>query len=161
MARPITKIASQPVTEQDRQNQAVDSVLASLAQNAEGIQEAIQLLQELHDSGVLGALQAAVEAKEDIAKIVVGQIARPPVTNMINNAMAAAGALTELSPDTTQKLMKGMTKGIQKAEEGLRSGQKVGIFDLMRAISDPDMNRAVGFGLNLLKGLGEGLKEDE
>ncbi|MFP3380752.1 DUF1641 domain-containing protein, partial [Bacillus sp. SIMBA_069] len=73
--------------------------------------------------------------------------------------MAAAGGLAELEPEMTQKLMKGVSKGLQKADEGLHSGQKVGIMDLMKALSDPDINRAIGFGINLLKGVGEGLKE--
>lgn len=161
MARPITRVVKPPVTETDKQNQAVENVLQSLAQNADGIQETIKLLQELHSSGILGALNAAVGAKEEIAKIVVGQMVRPPVTNIVNNAMAAAGGLSELDPEVTQRLMKGVTKGLQKADEGLRAGDKVSIFDLMKALSDPDINRAIGFGMNLLKGIGEGLKEKE
>ncbi|MDR7316461.1 DUF1641 domain-containing protein [Brevibacillus nitrificans] len=159
MARPITKVAEPTLSEKEKQDQKVERVLQSLAQNPEGIQATIKLLQELHDSGILGAVNAAVEAKEDIAKIVVGQMVRPPVTNMINNAMAAAGGLAELNPEMTKKLMGGVTKGLQQADEALRSGKKVGIFDLMKALRDPDINRAIGFGINLLKGVGKGLKD--
>ncbi|MED3498212.1 DUF1641 domain-containing protein [Brevibacillus agri] len=159
MARPITKVVKPEVSEEQKQAQTVDRVLQSLTENPEGIQATIKLLQELHDSGILGALNAAVEAKEDIAKIVVGQMVRPPVTNMINNAMAAAGGLTELDPEMTKKLMAGVTKGLQRADEALQSGAKVGVFDLIKALRDPDINRAMGFGINLLKGVGEGLKD--
>lgn len=160
MARPITKVVEPVLTEKERQDQTVDQVLQSLAQNPEGIQATIKLLQELHESGILGALNAAVEAKEDIAKIVVGQMVRPPVTNMINNAMAAAGGLSDLNPEMTKKLMGGVAQGLQRADEALRSGKKVGIVDLMKALRDPDINRAMGFGINLLKGVGEGLKDE-
>ncbi|WP_019119565.1 DUF1641 domain-containing protein [Brevibacillus massiliensis] len=159
MARPITRIARTPVTEKERQNQAVENVIEVLAKNADGIQEAIKLLQELHNSGILGALNAAVEAKEEIAKIVVGQMGRPPVTNMINNALAAAGELTAVNPEMTKKLMSGLAKGLQKAEEGSRTEAAIGIFDLIKALRDPDVNRAIAFGINLLKGVGEGLKD--
>jgi uncharacterized protein YjgD (DUF1641 family) len=159
MARPITHIARTPVTEKERQNQAVENVIEVLAKNADGIQEAIKLLQELHNSGILGALNAAVEAKEEIAKIVVGQMGRPPVTNMINNALAAAGELTAVNPEMTKKLMSGLAKGLQKAEEGSRTEAAIGIFDLIKALRDPDVNRAIAFGINLLKGVGEGLKD--
>ncbi|USG66144.1 DUF1641 domain-containing protein [Brevibacillus ruminantium] len=158
MARPITNIVVPPVTEKERQNQAVEGVIQVLVQNADGIQETIKLLQELHHSGILGALGAAVEAREDIAKVVVGQMERPPVTQLINNAMAAAGGLAELNPDMTKKLMSGLAKGLQKAEEGSCSEATVGIFDLIKALRDPDINRAIVFGINLLKGVGEGLK---
>lgn len=159
MARPISKVVEPVLTEKEKQDQSVEGVIQALAKNPEGIQATIKLLQKLHESGILGALNAAVEAKEDIAKIVVGQMVRPPATTLLNNAMAAAGGLTELDPEMTKKLMGGVTKGLQRADDALRSGKKVGVFDLMKALRDPDINRAMGFGINLLKGLGEGLKE--
>lgn len=119
MARPISKVAEPVLTEREKQDQSVESVIQALAKNPEGIQATIKLLQELHESGILGALNAAVEAKEDISKIVVGQMVRPPVTTLINNAMAAAGGLTELDPDITKKLMGGVTKGLQRADDAL------------------------------------------
>ncbi|MDF2038428.1 DUF1641 domain-containing protein [Cytobacillus oceanisediminis] len=159
MAKPIHKVAEPILNEKDMQGQALEKVLRDLTQNADGIQEAIKLLQELHESGILEAVTSLVEAKEKIAKIAVGQMLRPPVTNAINNGMAAAGLLTELNPETTKILMEGLSKGLQKAEEGLQQNQKVGLFDLIKLTKDPDVNRAMGFGINFLKGLGEGMKE--
>lgn len=159
MAKPIKTIAKQTLTQSEQQNQAVENVIQVLTTNAQGIQETIKLLQELHNSGFLGALNAAVEAKEEIAKTVMGQMVRPPVTNLINNAMAAASGVSELDPAITQKFMNSVTKGIRKAEEGIRSGSKLGIIDLIKALSDPDVNRAMNYGLHLLKGIGEGLQE--
>ncbi|MFC4769765.1 DUF1641 domain-containing protein [Effusibacillus consociatus] len=159
MAKPITKIAPVVLTEKEKEEQSLEKVVQDVARNAEGIQETLKLLQELHDSGILEALNAAIESKEQIAKIAVGQLLRPPVTNMINNAMATAGALAELDPEMTKKLVSSLTKGLQKAEEGLENNSRVGVFDLVKALKDPDINRAIGFGLNLLKGIGEGLKQ--
>jgi uncharacterized protein YjgD (DUF1641 family) len=55
--------------------------------------------------------------------------------------------------------MGGLSKGLQKAEEGFQSNKKVGVFELVKLIRDPDVNRVIKFSLNLLKGLGEGLKD--
>jgi uncharacterized protein YjgD (DUF1641 family) len=159
MAKPITNIAKSAPTEEEKREKTLETVIEDIAQNADSIRQTIKLLQELHDSGILGALNAIIEAREEVAKILMGQMVRPPVTNMINNAMAVAGALTEIDPDMTKKLMGSVTKGLQKAEEGLRSNEKVGLFELIKALRDPDINRAIGFGLNFLKGIGEGLKE--
>lgn len=161
MAKPITKISDPVLTEKEKRDQTLENVMRDLAENADSLKETIKLLQELHESGILGALNSLVAAKENVAKILVGQMLRPPVTNLVNNGMAAAGALTELDPEMTKKIMGGMTKGLQKAEEGLRSNKKVSAFALMKLLADPDVNRAMGFGINLLKGLGEGLKETE
>ncbi|WP_028399978.1 DUF1641 domain-containing protein [Ectobacillus panaciterrae] len=159
MAKPITNVVKPIMSEKEKQQQSLDHVVQDLAQNADGIRETIQLLQELHESGVLEGLNSLLKAKEDVAKIAVGQMTRPPVTNAINNAVAAAGVLTELDPQMTKKLTRSVANGLQKAEEGLQADTKVGILDIMKALKDPDINRAVGFGLNLLKGVGEGLKE--
>ncbi|MGG1678622.1 DUF1641 domain-containing protein [Neobacillus sp. NRS-1170] len=159
MAKPISQIAETILNEKEMQNQVLEKVIHDVTQNAEGIQETLKLLQELHESGILGAVNSFVEAKEKIAKIAVGQMLRPPVTNAINNGMAAAGMLTELNPELTKKIMESVSNGFQKAEEGLRLNKKVGLFDLLKLMKDPDVNRAMGFGINFLKGLGEGLKE--
>ncbi|GKU80921.1 DUF1641 domain-containing protein [Niallia sp. NCCP-28] len=159
MAKPITKVEAPVFTEKEQQNQTLEKVLQDLSRNADGIKETIKLLQELHESGILGAINNLVEAKEDVAKIAVGQMLRPPVTNALNNAMAAAGVLTELDPEITKKLVGGLSTGLQRAEEGFRANKKVHIFDLVKLIRDPDVNRVVRFSIDLLKGLGEGLKD--
>ncbi|MEJ8545161.1 DUF1641 domain-containing protein [Brevibacillus borstelensis] len=159
MAKPTTKIVQPVLTEEEKRSKALEQVLSDTALNADGIRETIKLLQELHQSGILGAVVSLVEAKEEVAKIAVGQLVRPQVTNAINNAMAVAETLTEIEPEMTKKLAGSLAKGLKKAEEGLRQEEKVGIFDLIKALQDPDINRAVAFGMNLLKGMGQGLKD--
>jgi len=159
MARPIQTIQKAELTEEEKKIQSLENLLSGVAQNKDSLLETLNLLQELHDSGVMEALGSLLKAKESAAKIAVGQLTRKPVTNMINNAMAAGGILTELDPETTSKLAKSLTAGLKKAEQGLKADTKFGLLDLMKAVKDPDINRALGFGFNLLKGIGEGLKE--
>lgn len=159
MAQPIKIIKKVELTEEQQKAQSLESLISEVAQNKDSLLDTLQLLQELHNSGILEAMNSLVKAKEKVAKIAVGQMTREPVTNLINNAMAAGGALTTLDPEMTQKLMNGVAKGLEKAEQGLQSNSKVGILDLLKVLNDPDINRAIGFGLNLLKGVGEGLKD--
>ncbi|GGE12105.1 hypothetical protein GCM10011571_11830 [Marinithermofilum abyssi] len=159
MAKPITKIEQPTLTEKEMQQRSLEKVIKDVADNAEGIQQTIQLLQELHNSGVLEAVKALFEAKEKITKIAVGQLLNPPVTRAINNVMAAAEALTELDPEMTKKLTGSVVKGLKKAEEDIENNTQVGILDLLKALRDPDINRAMGFSLRFLKGMGEGLKD--
>ncbi|PLS07072.1 DUF1641 domain-containing protein [Neobacillus cucumis] len=159
MAKPIQTIQKTEWTDEQKKIQSLENLLSGVADNKDSLLETLSLLQELHDSGILEALGSLLIVKESAAKIAVGQIARKPVTNMINNAMAAGGILTELEPETTSKLAKSLTAGMQKAEQGLKADTKLGVFDIMKALKDPDINRALGFGFNLLKGIGEGLKE--
>lgn len=156
MAKPITAFANKEQA-QDKKN--FEQLAEYALNNADGLTQTIKLLQELHESGILDALVALVQAKEKVAKIAIGQMVRPPVTNMINNAMAAAGALTELDPEFTKKLVAGLSNGMKKAEESVAKSEKAGMLDLLKALKDPDINRTVLFGINLLKGIGEGLKD--
>lgn len=159
MAKPIVNIVKPVLTEEEKNAKKLEQIKTEAAVNADGILDTIKLLQELHDSGILEAVKALLEAKEKVAKIAVGQLLRPPVTNAINNAMAVAEAAGEMNPEMTKKLVASLGNGLKKAEEGLQKGEKVGLLDLYKALNDPDVNRAIGFGINLLKGLGEGLKK--
>ncbi|WP_338469753.1 DUF1641 domain-containing protein [Niallia sp. XMNu-256] len=158
MAAPIRKIKRIELTEEQKKEQTLESLLSEVAENKDSLLETLQLLQELHNSGILEAANSLVKTKEEVAKIAVGQITREPVTNLINNAMAAGGVLTQMDPETTKKLMGSVAKGLEKAQQGLQSDSQTSILDLMKALKDPDMNRAITFGMNLLKGVGEGLK---
>ena len=159
MAQPIQLIKKAELTEKQKKEQSLESLLSQVAKNKDSLSDTLHLLQELHNSGILEAANSLVKAKEEVAKIAVGQMTRTPVTNLINNLMAAGGAFTALDPEMTKKLLGSVAKGLEKAEQGLHSNSKVGILDLLKVLNDPDINRAIGFGLNLLKGIGEGLKE--
>jgi uncharacterized protein YjgD (DUF1641 family) len=159
MAMPIKTIKRIELTEEQKKEQTLDSLLTEVVQTKDSLVETLDLLQELHNSGILDAINSLVKTKEEVAKIAVGQMTREPVTNMINNAMAAGGVLTQMDPEMTKKLMGSVAKGLERAEQGLQSNSTTGILDIMKALKDPDMNRAITFGLNLLKGIGEELKD--
>jgi uncharacterized protein YjgD (DUF1641 family) len=159
MGKPITTIANKESTQEHVKIQKLDRLVEDLSKHADGLQKSMELLHELHENGVLEIALSLLKAKEKVAKIAIDQMVRPPVTNMINNAMAAAGAISELEPETTKKLLKSFSNGMAKAEKAIINNEKVGVFDLVKTLRDPDINRILVFGLNLLKGMGEGLKE--
>jgi uncharacterized protein YjgD (DUF1641 family) len=159
MAKPIHIIKRTELTEEQKKELSLESLLTEVVQNKDSLVETLDLLQELHNSGILDSINSLVKTKEKVAKIAVGQMTREPVTNMINNAMAAGGVLTQMDPEMTKKLMGSVAKGLERAEQGLQSNTTTGILDIMKALKDPDMNRAITFGLNLLKGIGEELKD--
>ena len=159
MAKPIHIIKRTELTEEQKKEQSLESLLTEVVQTKDSLVETLDLLQELHNSGILDAINSLVKTKEEVAKIAVGQMTREPVTNMINNAMAAGGVLTQMDPEMTKKLMGSVAKGLERAEQGLQSNSTTGMLDIMKALKDPDMNRAITFGMNLLKGIGEELKD--
>src|SRR6476620_10338064 len=159
MAQPIRKIKRFELTKEQKKEQSLESLLTEVVQNKDSLVETLDLLQELHNSGILDRINSLVKTKEKVAKIAVGQMTREPVTNLVNNAMAAGGVLTQMDPEMTKKLMGSVAKGLERAEQGLQSNSTTGMLDIMKALKDPDMNRAITFVMNLLKGIGEELKD--
>ncbi|MFD0771157.1 DUF1641 domain-containing protein [Bacillus sp. CGMCC 1.60114] len=160
MAAPIKAIQKQELTEEEQKQQKLEDLKLLLANNEEALNQMFNIVGELNDIGMLEAANSMLKAKEPIAKIVLGQVTREPVTNLINNMMGAAGALTELNPELTKKLVSSVLTGMDEGNEHLQSNKKVGILDLMKVLKDPDINRAIGFGLHFLKGMGKGLKDE-
>ncbi|SCA98749.1 Uncharacterized protein BWINRA5_02151 [Bacillus mycoides] len=160
MAAPIQAIQKQELTEEELKQQKLEDLKELLANNEEALNQMFNIVGELNDIGMLEAANSMLKAKESIAKIVLGQVTREPVTNLINNMMGAAGALTELDPELTKKLIGSVLTGMDEGNQHLQSNKKVGILDLMKVLKDPDINRAIGFGLHFLKGMGKGLKEE-
>lgn len=160
MAAPIQAIQKQELTEEERKQQKLEDLKELLANNEEALNQMFNIVGELNDIGMLEAANSMLKAKEPIAKIVLGQVTREPVANLINNMMGAAGALTELDPELTKKLIGSVLTGMDEGNQHLQSNKKVGILDLMKVLKDPDINRAIGFGLHFLKGMGKGLKEE-
>lgn len=159
MAVPITGIKKQQLTEEQLKEQKLDNLKELLSENEEAVNQVFSIMAELNDIGALEAAMKLLEAKEEVAHIALGQLTRKPVTNIINNLMGVAGALTELNPETTTKLIEGLNTGVDEASKALESNEKVSAFKLMKMINDPDVNRALSFGVHFLKGLGKGLKE--
>ncbi|WP_301109483.1 DUF1641 domain-containing protein [Sporosarcina sp.] len=157
MAAPITSIKRTERTEMEIQQEKLADLQKLIAQQEESLQKIMEITGELNDIGALDALQAMLQAKEKITGIAVGQISREPVTNMLNNVMAAAGALTAIDPATIQLLTKSAQRGLNEAEQGIEQNQKTSALQLLKSVNDPDINRALTFGLNFLKGMGKGL----
>lgn len=159
MAVPITNIRKHQLTEEQLKEQKLDNLKQLLSDHEEAVNQVFTIMAELKDIGALEAATKLLEAKEEVAHIALGQLTRKPVTNIINNLMGVAGALTELNPETTTKLIEGLNAGVDEANKALESDEKVSAFKLVKMLKDPDVNRALNFGVHFLKGLGKGLKE--
>ncbi|MED1122713.1 DUF1641 domain-containing protein [Bacillus atrophaeus] len=159
MAIPISTIQKETKTEEQVRLEKLEELKALLAENENSVSKTMKLMGELNSLGVFDAANSMLQAKEEIAKIALGQVSREPVTNLINTMMAAGGALTKADPAFTGKLLESVLAGTEQAQSFLKEDKKVGVLDLLKAMNDPDINRAVGFGLQFLKGMGKELRD--
>ncbi|AMX84557.1 hypothetical protein GS3922_13395 [Geobacillus subterraneus] len=161
MAKPITAIQKRQMTEEEKRAEALAKLKAAVGDSEEAVRELLTLIEQLHESGLLEAANALLKAREDVAKIVVGQLNQKPVTTMVNHAFALAGLAASLDPERTAKLLEHIASGaIEAYEETSVEPKKVGLFDLFKALNDPDINRAVHFFLSALKAIGQRLRND-
>ncbi|MFS0687667.1 DUF1641 domain-containing protein [Sporosarcina sp. 179-K 8C2 HS] len=159
MAAPITSIKRKELTAEELQYQKLNELQSLLTEQQQSLQKIIEITAELDNAGVLDAMTAMVKAKDEIAGIAVAQVSREPMTNLINNIMNATGLLTTLNPEITERLKDSISKGIEEAELYKGNGDKVSILQVMTALNDPHINRAVKYGLDFLKGVGKGLNK--
>lgn len=157
MAAPITSIKRKDFTPEELQQQKMNELQSLISEQQQSLQKIIEITAELDNAGVLDAMSALVKAKDEIAGIAVTQASREPMTNLINNVMNAAGLLTSINPEVTENLKDSISKGIEEAELYKGNGDRVSILQVMTALNDPHINRAVKYGMDFLKGMGKGL----
>ncbi|WP_018884781.1 DUF1641 domain-containing protein [Paenibacillus massiliensis] len=158
MAKPISIVKKRLLTEEELQEKTILQLKQQLAESNEALEKSLSILNELHNSGILEAAESLLQARANIAEIALGQVSRPEVTNLINHGMAAAGALTSLDPAYTKSLMDGLKSGITEAQTTTAASSKTSLWSISKSLRDPDILRALSFGLSFLKGLGRSLK---
>lgn len=157
MAEPITSIKLKEQTLEEIQAEKIEELQTTIAEQQQALQQLIAITGNLHDAGMLDAVEAAIKAKDELAGIAVKQMSRDPMMNLIKHVMNASEALASIDAEKSTKLVESLKSGLSEAELADGNAQSVGIFDLIGALKDPDVNRAVKFGLNFLKGVGKEL----
>ncbi|MCT6924157.1 DUF1641 domain-containing protein [Metasolibacillus sp.] len=158
VAKLISTIKKEELTTEQLQAQKLEDLKQLVANNEDAVKQIFTILTELNDIGALEAASKLIEAKEEVAHIALGQLTRKPITNIMNNLMGVAGALSDMDPATTAKLIDALNSGLDEGNKAVEADEKIGVLQLMKQLKDPDVNRAVNFGVHFLKGLGKGLK---
>lgn len=160
MAIPITSIQKKVSSPNEIKQQKLAELQSLIAEQDQALHKILEITGELDDAGIFDALKAMAKAKDDLAKIAVDQASREPVTNIINHVLKASGVISSIDPAVTEKLATGIKKGLDEAELYRGNGEKVGVYQFMMALNDPDINRAAKFGLDFLKGMGKELGKE-
>ncbi|EUJ28155.1 DUF1641 domain-containing protein [Listeria cornellensis] len=158
MAEPISKIRRVEKTDDQIKQDKMTAIKDQITTDDAAFMEVLELVKALHDSGALDMLNSALKAKEDIATTFLNEARKEPATNAINNLMMTSKLLTETKPEQTEKMLEGLANAQAKANESLKEDATLGLFGLAKAMKDPDVNRALRYGLAFLKGVGQELK---
>ncbi|EAD1385514.1 DUF1641 domain-containing protein [Listeria monocytogenes] len=158
MAEPISTIRDTKKTPEELEQERLEQMKADIAEQDSGFVEIVETVKLLQESGALEALNSAIKARGDITKTFLNEWRKEPMTNAINNMMISSKLLIDTKPEQTEEMIANMKNAAKKAEESAKKEEIMGMLAMMKALKDPDINRALRYGITFLKEVGQTLK---
>lgn len=156
MAQPIQQIVHQP---RDERREAQARVEEAVIQSADGIVDGLRLLQACEEKGLIPIVRALVEQGDDVLRVVVHAISRKGVTDGLKNLIGIVQFLSVVPPEDMERVFHAVASGLERATEQSEANARLGVYDLLRALRDPDVGRSLAMLFAFLKGMGSGLAE--
>jgi len=148
MARPIAFVPS------PRDGTGSGENLSRAAdEHAAAIQSSLELLQLLHDRGVLNLLRGVVGAGDQLAEMAAGGVSTPEAIRAIQNFILLTKFFGSIPPDVLNSLVQTVKAGAEKE----RDREAPSLFQLLRRLGSRDGRYALGVALDLVEAVGKGL----
>ncbi|HEY7341645.1 MAG TPA: DUF1641 domain-containing protein [Ktedonobacterales bacterium] len=154
MAKPTNVIARPVQTPEEERATALEALLEGASDNSPALLEALALLQSLHQRGILEALAALFQKGDDVLGIAMDTLAQPAYSNGAKNALMLAQTLSALDEETLATSQRMVVSGVHGFANAKPPAKPLGVFDLLRALKDPDVSAGLAATLGLLKGIG-------
>jgi uncharacterized protein YjgD (DUF1641 family) len=148
MAQPIPLTVT-PHNEPD----AIERLDDALRSHTDAILSALQLLQLLHDRGVLDLLRGFVGAGDELAGMATAAIDSPDSVRGIRNFVLLTKLFAGIPPEVLDGLVRTATEGAQRE----RSQRPPGLLELLRRMNSENSRHAIAVMLDLLESAGKGL----
>lgn len=161
MAKPTSVIARPAQTIEEERATALEALLEGASDNSPALLEALALLQSLHQRGILEALAALFQKGDDVLGIAMDTLAQPAYSNGAKNALVLAQTLSALDEETLATSQRMVVGGVQRFANAQPPAKPFGVFDLMRALKDPDVSAGLAATLGLLKGIGAAQRQQK
>ena len=124
-------------------------------EHAEAVLAAYEVLQELHNRGVLEIMRGALAASDDILEKVVDNVKTPEAIRAIRNLLFWRQILGSIEPEWFKGIFQAIPEGIAQASAERK--QPVGFFGLLRRITNKDSLRGLAAAVDFLQAFGRHL----
>jgi len=124
-------------------------------QHAEAVLAAYEVLQELHDRGVLDIMRSALAASDELLEKVVDGAKTPEAIRAIRNLLFWRQVLGSIEPDWFKGLFQAIPEGIAQATA--ERDQPVNIFGVLRRLTSKDSLRGLAAAIDFLQAFGRHL----
>ena len=153
MAAPI-KFESPRRTAREELLERLDQAPAT---HAEALLAVYDLLQGLHDRGVLDALNGALSSGNFILETVVETANTPENIRAIRNLLLLSKLLGDIDPDVLGRVASAVREALQQVPSAEMKAP--GMLSLLQKFNSEDSRRGMAFAASLLESLGEKLGE--
>jgi uncharacterized protein YjgD (DUF1641 family) len=139
MAQPISFIPAQRTREPEPHAEAIDS--------------ALDLLQLLHDRGVLDLLRGLVGAGDKVVDIVSTALNTPEAIRGMRNFLLLTKFFATVPPEVLSRLAQTAAEGATRE----KSAEAPGLMHLLRRMNNADARHGLAVLVDLLEAVGKGL----
>src|SRR6202521_438949 len=123
--------------------------------HAEAILAAYDLLQALHDRGILEVTTSALSASEDLLEKVVDSAKSPDAIRALRNLMFWRQVLGRIEPTWFQGIFQAIPEGLAAATA--QRDEPVGVWKLLRRVMSKDSLRGLAAAVDFLESFGRHL----
>jgi uncharacterized protein YjgD (DUF1641 family) len=148
MAQPIPLTVT-PRNEPD----PLEQLDAALRNHTDAILSALQLLQLLHDRGVLDLLRGLVGAGDQLTGMATAAMGSPDSVRAIRNFILLTKFFASIPPEVLDSLVRTAKEGADRE----KSHSAPGMLELLRRMSSENSRHAIAVSLDLLESVGKGL----
>jgi uncharacterized protein YjgD (DUF1641 family) len=128
-------------------------------EHAEAVLAAYEVLQELHNRGVLEIMRGALAASDEILETVVDDVKTPEAIRAIRNLLFWRRILGSIEPEWFKGIFKAIPEGIAEATAEVQ--KPVGLFTLLRRLTTKDSRRGLAAAIDFLQAFGRHLQSTE
>jgi uncharacterized protein YjgD (DUF1641 family) len=124
-------------------------------EHAEAVLAAYEVLQELHNRGVLEIMRGALAASDELLEKVVDNAKTPEAIRAIRNLFLLQRILGSIEPEWFEGVVQAIPEGITQATA--ERDQPVGFFSLLRRLTSKDSLRGLAAAVDFLQAFGRHL----
>jgi uncharacterized protein YjgD (DUF1641 family) len=128
-------------------------------EHAEAVLAAYEVLQEMHNRGVLEIMRGALAASDELLEKVVDNAKTPEAIRAIRNLFLLQRILGSIQPELLEGVVRAIPEGIAHATA--EPEKEIGLFGLLRRLTSNDSLRGLAAAIDFLQAFGRHLQSSE
>ncbi|MFC7370970.1 DUF1641 domain-containing protein [Fictibacillus iocasae] len=161
MAKAIKNVRKLTVTPEEQRSKDLREVEDALIKNKDAILQTMEIMNHMQDKGLLSLLNGLFGQGDKVLHVLVKAVDKPEATNTLKNLLLLVGTLGLINVKQLEPILLKLNSGIARVAEYKDTEEKTSYFDLVRALKDPEINKAITILMQFLKGMGQDTEEFE